>query len=121
MGLYTGARLGEIAQLRLEDVVQVGDVWLLNVTKDDDDSAEDARTVKTAAAIRSIPIHSALIKLGFLDYVETVRHTGAFKLFPSLKKALTAGAVYRPSGSGATERKKMSLITARPSTASAIA
>lgn len=91
MGLYTGARLGEMAQLRLEDVMQVDGVWLLNVVDDEgdtdgEDTADTSRTVKTAAGRRRIPVHSALIKLGFLDYVETVRRTGASQLFPSLKK-----------------------------------
>jgi len=61
--LYTGARAGEIAQLRTQDVRKVGGHWALHIT-DEGDGME----VKTSGSRRIVPIHPELIRLGFLDY-----------------------------------------------------
>jgi integrase len=58
---YTGARVGEIAQLRKEDVEQTGDHWSLTITP-------EAGTVKGNAA-RVIPLHPHLVELGFVRFV----------------------------------------------------
>jgi integrase len=58
---FTGARVGEIGQLRKQDVTERGGVWVLRVTP-------DAGTVKTNEA-REIPLHSQVIDLGFPDFV----------------------------------------------------
>lgn len=58
---YTGARPGEIAQLRGSDVVKQDGVHALMITP-------DAGTVKGGAA-RVVPIHQHLIAQGFLKYV----------------------------------------------------
>lgn len=75
LGVYTGARAGEIAQLRGQDVKQDEDsgIYYLLITK-------EAGTIKTDNALRRIPLHSALIEMGFLDYVR--RQEG--KVFPTL-------------------------------------
>lgn len=59
---YTGTRVGEMAQLRKEDVLQHEGRWALRVTP-------EAGTVKTGDTWR-IPLHSHLIELGFLDFVK---------------------------------------------------
>ena len=59
---YSGARVGELAQLRKEDVRQEDDVWMLRVTP-------EAGAVKTKEA-RLIPIHSHIIEQGFLAEVK---------------------------------------------------
>jgi integrase len=65
LGLYTGARISELVQLRHCDIERVGDVYVLSIT----DQGEDQR-LKTSASARKVPIHSELIRLGFLQYVE---------------------------------------------------
>lgn len=45
------------------------------------------RGLKNASSKRIIPIHSALIQLGFFEYIKTLRATGAKDLFPDLKPA----------------------------------
>lgn len=55
---YTGARVGEIGQLRGQDVTEIEGVWCLHITP-------EAGTVKTKRA-RIVPIHSHLIEMGFL-------------------------------------------------------
>ena len=79
LGLYTGARVGELAQLAVADVTSIGDVPVLSIT----DEGED-QSIKTAAGIRKVPIHSQLIRLGFLKYVADMRSNGADRLWPDL-------------------------------------
>jgi integrase len=71
IALFTGARLNEVAQLKVEDVKQVGDIWCFDIN----DNGE--KTLKTAASRRTVPVHPKLIELGLLDYrsrVETLGH-----------------------------------------------
>lgn len=58
---YTGARVGEIAQLRKQDVKKVDGVCLLRITP-------EAGTVKTGEE-RDVAIHPEVIRQGFLDFV----------------------------------------------------
>lgn len=58
---YTGARVGEIAQLRKQDVRLEGDIWVLRITP-------EAGTVKTDEA-REVVLHSHLVDLGFPAFV----------------------------------------------------
>ncbi len=58
---YTGARLGEIVQLRKEDLRRVGRWWFIRITP-------EAGTVKTNEA-RDVPLHPHLIELGFPEFV----------------------------------------------------
>ena len=64
LGLYTGARLREIAQLDVADIRQEGDVWYLDINGDGPN-----KSLKTPAAKRRVPVHSELIRLGFLEWV----------------------------------------------------
>jgi len=67
---YTGARVGEMTQLRAMDIRQEGDVWTIHITP-------EAGSVKTGEA-RSVPIHSHLIEQGILELAE---HGDASPLF----------------------------------------
>lgn len=80
LGLFTGARLGELCQLRVADVVQVDGCWCISINEDGEGSR-----VKSEAGIRSVPLHSELIRLGLLDYVEATRKAGHERLWPDLK------------------------------------
>lgn len=64
LGLYTGARLREIAQLDVADIRHEGDIWYLDINGDGPN-----KSLKTPAAKRRVPVHSDLIRLGFLDWV----------------------------------------------------
>ena len=79
IGAFTGARLGEVCQLRTADVQAVDDIPALVITDEG-----DGQTVKTNAGHRTIPIHSELIRLGFLGYVEAMREAGHDSLWPAL-------------------------------------
>ena len=71
LGMFTGARLNEICQLDIADVKQDGDTWFLNIT----DEGDDTKSVKSKAGRRKVPLHSELIRLGFLDFVDSRRMT----------------------------------------------
>jgi integrase len=93
---YTGARVGEITQLRKEDVIERGDIHALKITP-------EAGTVKNARA-RVVPLHEHLIAQGFLRFVEQHRDgplfyrprptTTAAEVDP-LKRKKTPGAQVR--------------------------
>jgi integrase len=72
---YTGARLNEICQLRKQDVEQFGNIWALHFRA-------EAGPIKNTNSERTVPIHSALISSGFLEYVKSAS-PGA--LFPGLQ------------------------------------
>lgn len=61
---YTGARSGEILQLRKADItVDPDGIHYINVRRG------TGQYVKNNSSLRHIPIHDHLIELGFLDYV----------------------------------------------------
>jgi integrase len=79
MGLFTGTRLGELCQLRTADVQKVEGIDVLVLTNEG-----EGQRIKSDAGHRSVPIHSELIRLGFLRYVEAIRKTRSDSLWPSL-------------------------------------
>ncbi|MBL0549790.1 site-specific integrase [Aeromonas caviae] len=74
--LHTGARPAEICQLQVRDVVNRDHIPCLNIT----DKGE-AQSIKTDNSQRLVPIHSKLIALGFLHFVEQRRKQGHTQLF----------------------------------------
>lgn len=78
LGPHTGARLEDLCRLRTRDVVQRAGVWCLHLH----DTKREHRTGE-AGIMRHVPIHQTLIKLGWLDYVESQDRSG--RLFPDLK------------------------------------
>lgn len=90
LAVYTGARLGEVAQLFVSDVrVSPEGVNYLNLLKEEDDdegsadAGSDSRRVKTESSRRLVPLHDDLIALGFLDYVKSQPPGG--QVFPRIK------------------------------------
>lgn len=81
LALYTGARIGELAQLKTNDINHIDGVPLLHIT-----DAGEGQRVKSSASVRSIPIHPELIRLGLLEYVQAIRDEGHTQLWPILRK-----------------------------------
>lgn len=72
IGLFSGARLNEIAQLTTRDIIDMGaGIMAFNFTDEPEGTA--TKSLKTRASRRVVPVHSKLIALGFLAYVESVR------------------------------------------------
>lgn len=77
IGLFSGARLNEIAQIHLHDIRQEGGIWVFDLND------EEGKHLKNAASRRLVPMHSRLVELGLLEYVDVLRSQGEKKLFPS--------------------------------------
>jgi len=85
LGMFTGARLNEICQLDIADVQQEGDTWFLNIT----DEGDDTKSVKSEAGRRKVPLHSQLVRLGFLEFVDSRRN--GTRLFPDYSYSANGG------------------------------
>ena len=84
--LFSMCRREEAGQLLLHDIQEAptpdgGRIHYFNFT----DEGEDQQ-LKNKDSRRKVPIHSALIQLGFLHYVQRLRDAGEVRLFPKLKK-----------------------------------
>ncbi|EPY01623.1 site-specific integrase [Magnetospirillum fulvum] len=80
IGLFTGARSGEIIQLRVEEVRTEHGVLFFDIN----DDGEDKR-LKTPHSKRNTPVHPVLIQLGLLDHVALRKRQGEQRLFPEMK------------------------------------
>ncbi len=89
IGLFTGARISELAQLTVDDILRDKDGgWVFRL---DEDEAEDKR-LKTATSRRDVPIHSELVRLGLLDYWGAIKEHGRGPLWPALPRTRINGA-----------------------------
>ncbi|NHN81670.1 tyrosine-type recombinase/integrase [Acetobacter lovaniensis] len=79
IALYTGMRLGELCNLRTQDIVTVNGIRCFHVRP----HPEDNWSPKTVAGTRLIPIHSHLLQWGVLDLVQEGEHY----LFPDLNSS----------------------------------
>lgn len=79
ISLFTGARSGEVIQLYVDDVRVEDGISYFDINADGDD-----KTIKNASSVRVIPIHRALVDIGFMEHVETRRQEGEKRLFPDL-------------------------------------
>ncbi len=75
---FTGARIGELAELRRGDVREEHGVAFLDIRP------HEARPGKNATMQRMIPLHPALIAEGFLAYVAKLPADPSGPLFPSI-------------------------------------
>ncbi|MBX7461514.1 site-specific integrase [Qipengyuania huizhouensis] len=82
---FTGARIGEIAQLRIDDVQSEEGIPFLLIRHDE----KTGQRTKSGFS-RVVPIHSDLQRIGFLSFVErqlkAAKDTGNSQLFPELKE-----------------------------------
>jgi integrase len=80
IGLFSGARLEEICQLHISDIRQEKGVWIFDVNN------EGEKRLKTPSSKRIVPIHTALIEKGLIEYVKEIKSKGHQRLFPFLKQ-----------------------------------
>lgn len=91
IGLYTGARINEVCQLNPQcDIRQEQGVWVFEITEASETDEKVKKSVKNTTSRRLVPIHSKLIELGLLEYVQKRKDAGDKLLFP----------MWRPSASG---------------------
>lgn len=79
LGAHTGTRLGELCQLRTADIQKVEGIDVLVLTNEG-----EGQSIKSDAGHRSVPIHSELVRLGFLKYVKAIKDSGSGSLWPAL-------------------------------------
>ncbi len=80
IGIYTGARLNEIAQLHVKDIRQHEGIWCFDLNDDD-----EGKHLKAAASKRLVPVHPRLIELGFLQFVQEMKAKRTERLFPDFR------------------------------------
>lgn len=80
IGIYSGARLNEIAQLHLKDIRQQDDIWCFDLNDDD-----EGKHLKAVASKRLVPMHPMLIELGLLQFVQEMKAKGSERLFPDFR------------------------------------
>lgn len=84
IGAYTGARLEEMAQLRVADLYEdEAGGWVFNLL-----NLTESQSVKTASSRRLIPVPKVLIQAGLVEYHARVRASGADWMFPDLNEAV---------------------------------
>ncbi|PPD35833.1 MAG: hypothetical protein CTY19_01955 [Methylomonas sp.] len=88
IGLFTGARINEVCQLNpFTDIQQdqATSIWYFHFTDENEAADGVSKSIKTNSSHRIVPIHSKLIALGFLDYVERIKGQNDKHLFPAWK------------------------------------
>jgi integrase len=75
LGAYSGARLSEICQLRVQDITEVSGIWCMKILP-------EAGSLKTAGSERVVPLHPAVIEAGFLQFVSKLPPGPLFATLP---------------------------------------
>lgn len=90
--LYTAGRSAEVWKLHADKVCVEDGITFLDFGID---KARNVR-VKNPQSVRRVPVHSGLVKAGFLDYVETRRNASPTgRLFPKIKHSAAVSAFFR--------------------------
>ena len=84
LGLYTGARVSEIASIQIRDFAVEDGVHHLRLLGE-----------KTESSERTIPLHADLIRLGVLDWVAQEKRAKSVRLFPgvNIERKSKGGAI----------------------------
>lgn len=77
LSIFTGCRANELCQLRKADIVNMQGNWCLSINEDHAD-----KSLKTPSAKRVIPLHTQILKSGFLEYIQ--QFDSDARLFPEL-------------------------------------
>jgi integrase len=79
LGLFTGARIEELCQLHLDDIVEKDGVWVLDIND------RDEKKLKNKQSRRLIPLHPFLTDdLRIIQYAESLKAKGRDRFFHEL-------------------------------------
>lgn len=78
LALYSGARCSELCQLHTADIKKESGMWMMQIH-----DCGPTQKIKTIAARRNIPLHNELLRLGFIQYCESIPQGS---LWPELPK-----------------------------------
>lgn len=73
-------RREEAGQLSLKDIGELDGIPFMNITDEG-----EGQGLKNAGSKRRLPIHSSLVRLGFMKYIERIKVAGHSRLFPQLE------------------------------------
>jgi len=79
LGLYTAARLEELAQLHRSDIGKREGIPYIHI------HGEGDRQIKSPQSERKVPLHPFLQEAGFMQYVEDIAPRPEARVFPELK------------------------------------
>lgn len=82
IGLYSGARINEICQLRVTDITEVDGLYCFNHVEEENDD----KSLKNNNSIRENPIHPTLIDLGLIRFRDSQRAKGYTGLWEGVNK-----------------------------------
>ncbi len=75
LGAFTGCRVGELTQLEAGDVRERDGVDVISIND------EGEKVLKSNTSVREIPVHPALVEVGFLNFAADARARGGGRLF----------------------------------------
>ncbi|MEG8041724.1 tyrosine-type recombinase/integrase [Sphingomonas sp. LR59] len=78
IAVFSGMRQEEICQLRLVDVRREEGVWVFDINN------RDGQQLKNVNAVRRVPLHSELVRLGLLVHLNERQEAKDRMLFPDL-------------------------------------
>lgn len=91
LALYTGARVNEIAQTKMKEVLESDQsFWYIDMLDE-----ERTKRLKNKQSRRLIPLHPHLIELGFLEYLIYQKSINSEFLFSRLSKPDSLDRYYR--------------------------
>lgn len=79
ISLYSGMRLNEICQIRINDIKNEKNIDYIQITDDG-----EKQSVKNYASTRRVPIHPILKELGFMEQIKVAKKKKQDRLFYSL-------------------------------------
>lgn len=109
LGLYTGARLNELCQLRVNDVAVQDNIPYIQIHEEGENQRTKGHTK------RKVPLHSELIRLGFLQHVANVRSLKQEQVFPAIRYSERGYFSERPSRDFTTYIEKIGAKTDKTS------
>lgn len=88
LALFQGFRCNECCQIEIADVLEKDGVPSISITDTLDDEADaKGKSVKNSSSRSIVPIHPAILRMGFLDFVKKRRVAGDdSRLFPELPR-----------------------------------
>ncbi len=85
LALFHGFRCNEAAQLYTEDVGEENRILYIDIRSERANGDKCEKRLKSVQSNRRVPVHSAILKMGFREFVETRRRDNAHpRLFPEL-------------------------------------
>nr|MBC8268152.1 hypothetical protein [Rhodospirillaceae bacterium] len=79
LSLFSGARLEELGQMLVSDVKDVGGIPCVEL-----DTFGGDKSLKSGSSRRVVPLHSKVVSLGFLKYVQKMKRAGEARVFPEV-------------------------------------